>query len=349
MTAFVHDWPARRVVFGAGTVRQVGEEAASLGARFVMVASPSAARVADRMTHTIEAVVARIDDPVRHVPADMAARAVRTAVDAQADAIVAVGGGSAIGLAKAVAKETRMPVLAVPTTYSGSEMTSVWGITTGGVKTTGRDSAVRPRIVVYDPELTVSLPTGLSAASIMNALAHCVEGAYAADASPLAVLVAAEAAAVLAGAAPRVAVEPSDLDARSKALYGAWLAGWVLDITSTGIHHRICHVIGGSLNLPHAETHSAVLPYSAAYNASFAPEALARIATALGSDDAAAGLWELAGQIGAPRSLAGLGMRREQIAAIAEAVSASDLSNPRPVDRASVEELLRAAFSGERP
>jgi maleylacetate reductase len=351
MTPFVHDAAATRVVFAPGALASVGAEVERLAAqRVLLVVDVSQGAVADRIAEQLgDRVVARIDETVMHVPVDVARAAVDTAKASAADAVVSVGGGSATGLAKAVALETALPILAVPTTYAGSEMTPIWGLTEDNRKTTGRDPRVLPRVVVYDPELTVSLPAPVSAASGMNAIAHCVEGLYAPGASPVTTLLAAEGIRALADALPKVVADGSDINARSEALYGAWLAGWTLGTAGMGVHHKVCHVLGGTFDLPHAQTHAAVLPYAAAFNADHASAAMARTATALGANEAPGGLWDLARAIGAPTSLTELGFSIEQVDEAAALVVAAPPANPRPVDLAGIRELLRAACAGTRP
>jgi maleylacetate reductase len=268
---------------------------------------------------------------------------------AAADGCVAVGGGSAIGLGKAIALRTGLPLIAVPSTYAGSEMTPVWGLTERGAKRTGRDPAVQPRSVVYDPELTLSLPVGLSVTSGINALAHAVEALYAPDASPLVSLMAEEGARAMTGALPAVAATPDDLDARSRALYGAWLCGACLGATTMGLHHKLCHVLGGTFGLPHAETHTVVLPYALAYNASAAPQAITALSRALDTDDVPRALWELAGSLGAPRSLAELGLKEADLAVAAAQATAQAYPNPREVTAHGVLGLLTAAYEGWEP
>ncbi|HEU0129007.1 MAG TPA: maleylacetate reductase [Pseudonocardiaceae bacterium] len=307
---FVYDVPASRVVFGTGRIRQVPDEVQRLGAeRVVLIAGGQQKKYADGLAAALgPRLVDRIGEVVMHVPASLATAASERTEQSRADLMVCLGGGSAIGLAKAVALRTGLPILAVPTTYAGSEMTPIWGLTDGGRKTTGRDRTVLPATVVYDPALTTSLPTDISAASGMNALAHLVEGLYAPNASPVTAVLAEEGIRALADALPRVVVAPRDLDARTYALYGAWLAGCVLGTAGMGLHHKICHVLGGAYNLPHAGTHSAVLPFVTAYNAPAAPAAMVRAARALGAQDPARALWELARRIGAPTSLAQVGL-----------------------------------------
>jgi alcohol dehydrogenase class IV len=348
---FVYDVPASRVVFGVGRIRQVPDEVELLGAeRVLLIAGGREKKYADELAAALGSrLVDRIGEVVMHVPAALAAAAHEQTEQSRADLLVCLGGGSAIGLAKAVALRTRLPILAVPTTYAGSEMTPIWGVTDGGRKTTGRDRTVLPATVVYDPALTTSLPADISAASGMNALAHLVEGLYAPDASPVTAVLAEEGIRALADALPRVVVAPGDLDARSCALYGAWLAGWVLGTAGMGLHHKICHVLGGAYNLPHAGTHSAVLPFVTAYNAPAASAAMVRAARALGAQDPARALWKLAERIGAPTSLAQVGLDSGRIPEAARLVVETSPVNPRPVDRAAVDELLRAAYAGRLP
>jgi maleylacetate reductase len=267
--------------------------------------------------------------------------------------VLTVGGGSAIGLGKVIAVDRGIPVVAVPTTYSGSEMTPVYGIT-GTRKRTVRDLRALPSVVVYDPELTVGLPRRVTASSGFNALAHCVEGFYAPGASPVVDLWAEEAIASLAEALPELADDPSDLGARSDALYGAYLAGATLAVAGTALHHKLCHVLGGSFGLDHGDVHAVLLPHVAAFNADVAPERLAAAAAALrGPRDAAqvgVRLHDLALRIGAPTSLAEIGMPAEGLAeAAALGVAAVGDSNPCPVDEVAVRRILDAAYEGRSP
>jgi maleylacetate reductase len=257
-------------------------------------------------------------------------------------------------MAKAVALELGLPILAVPTTYAGSEMTSIWGLTENSRKTTGRDLKVLPKTVIYDPELTVSLPVDISAASGMNALAHLVEALYSPGISPISFMQAQEGIRALAVALPKVVAEPSDLQARGDALYGAWLAGWALGTTGMGVHHKICHVLGGAYNLPHAPMHSAVLTYVTAFNNDFAPEAMKAIVQAftdagMSVSSAADGVWQLATSIGAPVSLASVGFDPAFVDEAAQLVVDAKPINPRPVDLDGIRELLRAASEGSPP
>ncbi|MFJ4974117.1 maleylacetate reductase [Streptomyces coeruleorubidus] len=341
-----------RVVFRPGAaVTATPGEAVHLGLRRLLVVCGSrgeavARAVADALGDTCVGVHA---EARMHVPVEDADRAVAAVRAAGADGCVAVGGGSAIGLGKAIALRTGLPLIAVPSTYSGSEMTPVWGLTEHGTKRTGRDPVVQPRSVVYDPTLTLTLPVPLTVTSGVNALAHAVEALYAPDASPLVSVMAEEGVRAMAEALPRLAADPEDLDARSRALYAAWLCGTCLGSTTMGLHHKVCHVLGGTFQLPHAETHTVVLPYVLAHNAPAAPHALAVLRRALGADDPPRALWELAGGLGAPRSLAELGLAEDDVTPAADRVAGEPYANPRPVTAKEVRAVLRAAYEGSPP
>ncbi|MFG2016129.1 maleylacetate reductase [Actinomadura geliboluensis] len=340
-----------RVVFGAGALAGLPAEAAALGlSRVLVLATPGRRADAERAAAALGDRLAGVHaGAVMHVPADAAAEACRAAAAAGADGLVAVGGGSAVGLAKAVAKETGLPIVAVPTTYAGSEMTPVWGMTEDGVKRTGRDERVLARTVLYDPSLTLGLPPAVSAASGMNAMAHAVEALYAPDASPVVSLMAEEAVRVLAEALPEVVRSPGDLPARTRALYGAWLCGTCLSATTMGLHHKLCHILGGSLNLPHAETHTVLLPHALAYNAPAAPDAVRALRRALGGGDPARALWELSGSLGLPRSLKDLGADPAHLDDVVARAAAGGFANPRPVEEAGLRVLLGDAWEGRPP
>jgi maleylacetate reductase len=345
-----------RVVFGAGSLSSLPDEVDRLGlARVLVLCSPEQEVTGKQVAAALGGkAVGVLAEARMHVPIEVAHRARQVAAELGADGCVAVGGGSAVGLGKAIALEHGLPVIAVPTTYAGSEMTPVWGLTQGGAKRTGRDARVLPRSVLYDPELTLTLPTQLSATSGINAVAHAVEGLYAPDATPIVSLMAEEGTRALVTALPRIVADGSDLDARAEAQYGAWLCGAVLAATTMSLHHKLCHTLGGTLDLPHAQTHTVVLPHALAYNQPAAPEAVAALSRALGgAPDPARELWELTGRLGAPRSLAELGMAEDDIPRIAELAVAgragSSYRNPRPVTREGVTALLEAAWSGRPP
>lgn len=348
--AFTYQALPMRVVMGVGALDRLADEIDRAGLRRVMVVcSPERRELATAVAGLIGARAVDIHAHARaHVPAETAAAARRRAREVNADGCVAVGGGSAIGLGKIVALEQGLPVVAVPTTYAGSEMTPVWGLTQNGVKRTGRDPRVLPVSVLYDPALTVTLPTSVSVTSGMNAVAHAVEALYAPDASPVVDLMAEEGARALAAALPDVVADGTDLDARARAQYGAWLCGACLGATTMSLHHKLCHVLGGSLDLPHAATHTVVLPHVLAYNRAAAPKAVAALDRALGADPAVR-LWDLAGRLGAPRSLRELGMAEGDIDPVVRLALAAPYANPREVTGEGLRRLLRAAWSGLPP
>jgi alcohol dehydrogenase class IV len=293
-------------------------------------------------------VFARFTEVRQHVPVEVA-RAARTAAEG-ADALLSLGGGSAVGTAKAVALETGLPIVAVPTTYAGSEMTPVWGLTEGARKTTGRDARVLPKVVVYDPELTVSLPPEITGPSAVNALAHCVEAFYAPGASPISSLMAEEGIRAIARGVPVAVARPGDAEGRAETLYGAYLAGAAFAVAGSGLHHKICHVLGGAYDLPHAPLHTVVLPQVAAFQAPALPEEMGRVARAMGADDAGRGIFDLARLIGAPTALRDIGMRAADLdEAVGLVLEQVPEDNPRPVEENDVRGLLEAAFEGRRP
>lgn len=350
MNPFVYNAPAMRVVFGAGSVAELAKEVDRLGAkRALLLATPGRTAMVKSVADPLGSRVAGVfDRVVMHTPLELAEEARRLAASVQADCCVVVGGGSTIGFGKAIALTSALPLLAVPTTYSGSEMTTIWGISEGGAKKTGRDPKVLPKTVIYDPALTLDLPPHVSAASGMNAMAHCVEALYAHDGNPIVSMMAEEGIRALASALPRVMENPKDIDARSDALYGAWLAGCTISTTSIALHHKLCHVLGGSFNLPHAETHSIVLPHAVRYNES-AAEAMRRIERALGKRDAAAAIYDLEKELRLPLRLADIGMKEQDLERAARIAADAPYPNPRKVEYAPVLELLRHAYEGVRP
>src|SRR5438067_11370468 len=274
-----------RAVCGAGAVAQLAAEVQRLGAkRALLISAPGRAQRGRSISRGLQ-VAGIFDQAVMHTPIKAVEAARDMASSVGADCCIAIGGGSTLGFGKAIALSSSLPVLAVPTTYSGSEMTTIWGISEGGAKKTGRDAKVLPKCVIYDPQLTLDLPEATSAASGMNAIAHCCEALYAHDGNPLVSLIAEEGIRALGASLPIIAQAPRDLEARTSALYGSWLAGLSISTTGNAIHHKLCHVLGG-FGLPHAETHSIVLPHAMAYNAAAAPEAMRRIARALGAANA---------------------------------------------------------------
>jgi alcohol dehydrogenase class IV len=351
MKAFTYQAAPTRVVFGAGALRSLAEEIDRLGARRALVLStPEQAASADHVARLLGDRAAGIfARAAMHVPIETARAARDEAARLGADCAVAIGGGSTTGLGKAIALESAMPILAVPTTYAGSEMTGIWGITEAGLKKTGRDDRVRPRTVIYDPELTLTLPYALTVTSALNAIAHAAEGLYAHDGNPVVALMAEEGIRASAAALAPLQADPQDLAARGDALYGAWLCGTVLGSVAMGLHHKLCHTLGGSFNLPHAEVHTVILPHALAYNAAAAPVAMARVSRALGGTNAPRAAFELARRHGAPTSLAAIGMPAEGLDRAAELAAATPYPNPRPLERDALRQLLQRAFDGMPP
>jgi maleylacetate reductase len=352
---FTYDALPGRVVFGPGTARaRLADEVSRLGAsRLLLITTPRAAALARELAAPLGGRVAGVCTGVReHVPAEVAEAARQQAAEAGADALLSIGGGSATGTAKAVALTTGLPVIAIPTTYAGSEVTPVWGLTEGDRKTTGTDPRVLPRVVLYDPDLTMSLPAGLTAASGLNALAHCAEAFWAPGRNPVTALAAAEGLRVLAQALPLAVKDGADLAARGDLLYGAYLAGTAFGVAGAGLHHKICHVLGGRFGLPHAQTHAIVLPYVLAFNLPGALDAAARISQALdeaGLDPAgpAAAVQALAARLGLPGGLRDIGLREDQIDEAARLIEpAVPADNPVPAGAAELRTLLRAAWAG---
>ena len=350
---FSYQPSSQRIVFGAGARRDLGDECRRLGAgRLLLVATAGELARSRALLAAVAGRIAGEFTGVReHVPVEVAAAAREVAAAVSADGLLTVGGGSATGTAKAVALETGLPIVAVPTTYAGSEVTPVWGLTEGGHKRTGRSSTVLPKTVIYDPELTTSLPAAVTAASGMNAVAHCVEALALPGTDPVSALLAAEGVRVLAAGLPAVADDGADLGGRAEVLYGAFLAGSAFAVAGSGVHHKMCHVLGGRFELPHAPTHAVLLPHVAAHLTGTAPAGLDRVRAALSppstagtAGSAAAGLYELAVRIGAPLALRDIGLAAtdldEAVAVVVEHVGLTE---------ADAGAILRAAFGGERP
>ncbi|KGD49631.1 iron-containing alcohol dehydrogenase [Burkholderia pseudomallei MSHR5492] len=354
MERFVYQGMPSRVVFAWGALASLPEEVERLGARRALIlATPEQQALAGEVARKLGARAAGVHaQAVMHVPVEVAHAARDAAASLGADCCVAVGGGSTIGLGKAIALESSLPIIAVPTTYAGSEMTPIYGLTEGRLKRTGRDLRVLPRTVIYDPSLTLSLPAAISAASGVNATAHAVEALYAEDANPVISLMAEESIRALGEALPVIVDAPDDRAMRSRALYGAWLAGTCLGAVGMALHHKLCHTLGGTFNLPHAQTHAAMLPHTAHYNHAAAPEALSRVARALGgraADEAGPLLFALNRALGIPTALGELGMSEQGLDEAADLACQNPYTNPRPVEREAIRALLQRAWQGVEP
>lgn len=336
------------VIFGSGSLQKLPDVIRDLGLKRVLILSTPfqkdlARGISDQLGELSAGVHAEAE---MHVPIESARKARVLANNVKADGYVAVGGGSTTGLGKAIALEFGAPIIAVPTTYAGSEMTPIWGLTEDGVKKTGRDVRVLPSAVIYDPELTLSLPVGMSVTSGFNAIAHAVEALYAPDRSPIISQMAEEGVRALTSALPKIVSDPHHVEYRAEALYGAWLCGATLGATTMSLHHKLCHTLGGTFDLPHAETHTVVLPYSLAYNACAVPDAMAALQRATHAKHPAKYLRDLSLELGAPASLGELGFTADDIEVAVDLATRNPYSNPREVTPEGVRDLLTAALNG---
>lgn len=355
MDAFVYTTNPTRVVFGNGTLQKLPEELLRLGAsRPLILPTPQQVGQAEDVANILHregqvTVAGHFGEARMHTPTDVTQRACELATSSKADSVVSIGGGSTIGLGKAISIRTGLPHVAISTTYAGSEVTPILGETADGRKETRSDPKILPTTVIYDVDLMLTLPISLTATSGINAMAHAVEALYARNGNPIINLLAVEGTKALATALPVLAADPASKSARSSALYGAWLCGTCLGNVGMSLHHKLCHTLGGSFDLPHAETHTIVLPHALSYNAPKVPEAVAKLAEALpGSDgDAIKGLNILLSKINVPRGLKALGMKESDIDKAADIAVSKPYWNPREVERTAVWELIRRAWAGE--
>jgi len=347
---FTYDINPGRILFGAGTLDAIADEIARLGAKRALVLSTpfqraDAVRLAERIGPLAAGVFC---EATMHTPVDVTLKALAAFEERGADCVVALGGGSTIGLGKAIALRNDAPQIVIATTYAGSEVTPILGQTENGIKTTVRDPKILPEVVIYDPTLTIGLPVAMSVTSGLNAIAHAVESVYARDRNPISSMMAVEGVRALRDALQVIVKRPDDLPARTEALYGSWLCGSVLGTVGMALHHKLCHTLGGSFDLPHAETHAIVLPHSAAYNASAAAEGLQPLSELFGGS-IGAGLHDFARSLGAPLALKDLGLEESQLDVAADLAVRNPYWNPRPVEREAVRSLLQRAWEGARP
>jgi maleylacetate reductase len=342
MKPFVYEALATRVIFGRGRISEAVTEAKRLDMKQpLIVTGHQQSHLGLELNRKLGA--SHWNGARMHTPIEVTENALSFFRDRESDGVIALGGGSAIGLGKAIALRTDCPQLVIPTSFAGSEMTNILGETAGGAKVTKRDARIQPEAVIYDPDLLATLPDKFAATSGMNAIAHAVEGLYAVDGNPIVSLMAEEGIRALASALPKGKA------GHDEAMYGAWLCGAVLGSVSMALHHKLCHVLGGTFNLPHAETHTVILPHATAYNAYGADDAMAAIARALGAETAAGGLFDLAQKLGAPLTLKELGMPAEGLDKAADIAVANPYPNPRPLERPGIRQLLDHAFHGRRP
>ncbi|MCU0899193.1 MAG: maleylacetate reductase [Cypionkella sp.] len=339
-----------RVVFGRGTLAQAEAEITRLGhSRVLVLSTPHQAAQAQALSHQLGRLSAGVfAGAAMHTPTDVTEAALAAFQGAGATAVVALGGGSTTGLGKAISTRTGADQVVIPTTYAGSEMTDILGETAGGQKTTRRDPSIRPEVVIYDVDLTLSLPVPLTMTSALNALAHAMEAFYAPDLNPVVDLMCREALRAFHSGLPVLAGDPHNPQARSQALLGAWFCSVALGSVTMALHHKLAHVLGGSFNAPHAETHAILLPHTTAFNAVAVPQALAPIAEVFGGPPGA-GLWEFAKRINAPMRLADLGLTEADMDRAADLAVQNPYSNPRPFDREAIRQLLQDAHQGRKP
>ncbi|MCX4767269.1 maleylacetate reductase and hydroxyquinol 1,2-dioxygenase domain-containing protein [Streptomyces sp. NBC_01275] len=351
MREFVYASHSSRVVFGAGTLQRLRAEVEHVGGtRALILTTPRQASLAALARDELGPLAAgEFTGAAMHTPVDVTERALAVLRDVDADCLVALGGGSTTGLSKALAVRTGLPQVVVATTYAGSEVTPVLGETENGVKTTRSSPSILPETVVYDVNLTLGLPVPLTVTSGVNAMAHAVEALYAPQSNPATDALALRSISLLAGALPRIAADPGHPAARAEALEAAWLAGTCLGTVGMALHHKLCHTLGGSFGLPHAETHTVVLPHAMAYNAPSAPEAMRRIADALGAADAPTAVYDLVASLGGPLSLRDLGLAQTDLPRAVDLATATPYPNPREVTPEGMSALLREAWAGRRP
>ncbi|KAH7160433.1 hypothetical protein B0J13DRAFT_644063 [Dactylonectria estremocensis] len=351
MKAFEYNGNPARVVFGTGTIQKLPQELAKLGAsRPLLLSTPYQVAQAKEVSTILQEKIAGLFSEARmHTPTDVTQRACDLATSTEADAVVSIGGGSTIGLGKAISIRTGLPHIAVPTTYAGSEVTPILGETADGRKETRSDPKILPTVVIYDVDLTLTLPVGLTATSGINAIAHAVEALYAQNGNPIISILAVEGVRALANALPELINDPASKSARSSALYGAWLCGTCLGNVGMSLHHKLCHTLGGSFDLPHAETHTVLLPHALSYNAPSVPDTMKRLAEALpeSDGDAIKGLNILLAKIKVERSLKALGMNEIDIDRAADVAISKPYWNPREIERTAIREVIRRAWAGE--
>lgn len=351
MTPFVYNGHLGKVIFGSGTLSRLGDEMNALGVnRALILSTPFQEAEAQALADNISGLnVGVFAGAMMHTPVSVTECAMKDVANQHADCVVSLGGGSTIGLGKAIALRTDLPQIVIPTSYAGSEMTPILGETQDGQKKTMSSPKILPEVVIYDVDLTLTLPAGLSGTSGINAIAHAVEALYARDNNPIISLLALEAITKLYEALPEIVKDPANRDARAQALYGAWLCGLCLGSVGTALHHKLCHTVGGSFDLPHAETHTVILPHALAYNAPAIPDVMTRLMGTLQTEDPAHALFELAQKIGAPTSLKELGMPDDGLDLVVQKAVSNPYWNPRPLEPEGLRSLVRNAFHGHPP
>ena len=351
MRPFVYNALPARIVFGSGTLKRLPEEVKRLGCQRALVLSTKVQEQSGKDVQKLlgNVAVGLYSNATMHTPEGITEEAMKMAEQLKADCVISVGGGSTTGLGKAIAYRTDLPQIVIPTTYAGSEATPILGQTAGGQKTTLKSDKVLPEVILYDVDLTLTLPAQMTITSGMNAIAHAVEALYSPESNPMIDMLAEQGIAAIARALPIIHKDPNNKDARSDALFGAWACGTCLGAVGMSLHHKLCHTLGGSFDMPHAETHTVILPHAVVYNGPGAQEAIAKVARALGTDNAAQGLYDLARNLGAPYSLKELGFKEEDIPKAADIASKAPYPNPVKLEREKILTLLQNAWAGTRP
>ncbi|MEG9862729.1 MAG: maleylacetate reductase [Parvularculales bacterium] len=339
------------VRFGVGVRREVLAEVESLGKqRALVLTTPEQSHLSLEIAEYLGSSAGGVfSSATMHTPVEVTEKALSHVNSTDADCLIAVGGGSTIGLSKALALRTNLPQIAIPTTYAGSEATPILGQTENGVKTTLKDIRVLPETILYDPELVATLPKSMSVNSGLNAMAHAAEGLYAEDRTPETTALALEGLETLIKGLSKVVKTPDDLVARENTQRGAWACGTVLGRLGMSLHHKLCHTLGGSFNLPHAETHAVILPHAIAFNEVAEPDLLKPISTLLEGESAGTALWDFAQSLGAPLSLAELGMKVTELERAADLATQNSYWNPREITPEALIALLQNAQAGTRP
>ena len=354
MDPFEYNANPGRVIFGSGSIKKLPNEINRLGLKSpLFLSTPQQVSQAEEIQKIVSDAsitpAGVYTQATMHTPSHITEDALSFVKTKSADCVVSIGGGSTIGLGKAISVRTGLPHICIPTTYAGSEMTPILGETQDGRKTTRSDPKILPGTVIYDVDFTMTLPPALSATSGVNAIAHAVEALYAKNTNPIISLLALDATKALAESLPEIIENPKYQAARERAQYGAWLCGTCLGTSAMALHHKLCHTLGGSFNLPHAETHTIVLPHALSYNAPAIPKVMDQLATALpGSDgDATKGLNLLLEKLKVKRALKDFGMKEEDIDKATEIAMSAQYPNPRPLEKEAIRELIRRAWAGE--
>lgn len=383
MDSFHYVSYAQEVIFGPGSLAQLGEAVERFGFQRLLLCTSHSVRAGGHVAPLESALGARLvgvfDHVIQHVQDTQVDEVLALAVEKKVDALIGLGGGSPLGMAKTVAfkldgkgaghpaaavspvDQPRTPVVAIPTTYAGSEMTSVYGTTqtreTPPRKVTVSDPRIAPKLVVYDPELTMDLPPEITASTGINALAHCIEALYSITRNPLSTAAALSAVRHIHNSLLRCYTDGSDLEARTEMLLGAHLAGLSLASVKMGLHHGLCHVLGGTANVPHGIANSIILPHAMRFNADVTAPQLLPAAEAMGIsstglspaaviESEAQCIFELIGNMNVPQRLRDAGVKQTDLPALAQLgfQNGGIKNNPKPITAAQIETLLRAAW-----